>query len=91
MISYIYTGKLILTFEFNTPSSIFPYTQITNLKEKEKKERSTLISYNLKMLEIMRRCKSTINSEMHIRGGAENNYTFAAEIIIWNANTIIQR
>jgi len=64
MISYIYTGKLILTFEFNTPSSIFPYTQITNLREKEKKDRSTLISYNLKMLEIMRRCKNTINSEM---------------------------
>jgi hypothetical protein len=47
MISYIYTGKLILTFEFNTPSSIFPYTQITNLKEKEKKREKHFDKFQL--------------------------------------------
>lgn len=37
MISYIYTGKLILTFEFNTPSSIFFLHPNNQLKRKGKK------------------------------------------------------
>jgi hypothetical protein len=72
---------------------LHPNNQFKRKRKKRQKHFDKLQLENARNHEKMQEHYKFRDAEMLLvrGGGAENNYTFAAEIIIWNANTIIQR